>query len=728
MRRRKSNPGLFFRVAAVFCVLTCALGAQAASLRRFVHAEGLAGFNIAGGPPWMSRWFWLGSTALAVLVAWRVNERSHRRREGLLRLAVAERTQDLDRERLRERERNQILEMLVANEPLGTVLDAVTRLIRAECPKAWCAILLKRGDGCQVAAAAGLSREWLLALRIPHAVPFEVWRKSLLGQQPARDPAWKIFATNMAASLPGVVCSRPIGSPEASLGAILLYYPDGTGHSESDARTLDVGERLARVAMEHTRLYDDLHFQAHHDALTSLPNRSLFEERLERALREAEVLSQSLAVLFVDLDRFKQVNDTLSHRVGDLFLCAIATRMKETLRPGDTVARIGGDEFMIILNDVRDGKEAGEIAARVLEAIRQPVVIDEHHIPASASIGIAIFPDDGMDAEKLQRAADAALYCAKDLGRDRIEEFATRNDTLDRVRMDEELRLALRHGYFVVHYQPKVGQDRKLVGFEALVRMNHPRLGQIPPAAFIPIAETSGLIIPLGNWVLEEVCRQVAEWNSRGLGSVAVAVNVSPVQICLPDFADSVAACLLRYGVPASSLELELTESLLISAAEVAQTQLRKLRALGVKLSIDDFGTGYSSLSYLHRLQVDAIKLDKSFVQSIDTDHIAHKLVIAMIGVAHGLGLSVVAEGVETESQRDVLLAAGCPLMQGFLFARPQLAVDLEELLRIDQRGVAPVPELAAGTRGSSSHSSELLQLTTSMQPSGDLAPQAAPV
>jgi EAL domain-containing protein (putative c-di-GMP-specific phosphodiesterase class I) len=256
--------------------------------------------------------------------------------------------------------------------------------------------------------------------------------------------------------------------------------------------------------------------------------------------------------------------------------------------------------------------------------------------------------------------------------------------------MDEEVRLALRDGYFVVHYQPKVGTDRKLAGFEALVRMNHPVLGQVPPGSFIPIAETSGLIVPLGAWVLEESCRQMAEWRARGLGDVPVAVNVSPVQICRADFASSVAQCLERHGVPAATLELELTESLLISATEVAQAQLKALRDLGVQLSIDDFGTGYSSLSYLHRLHVDSIKLDRSFVQSIDTDIIAHRLVQAMIGVAHGLGLSVVAEGVETESQRDALLAAGCPLMQGFLFARPQPAFELDEILRTRERTATP--------------------------------------
>jgi EAL domain-containing protein (putative c-di-GMP-specific phosphodiesterase class I) len=310
------------------------------------------------------------------------------------------------------------------------------------------------------------------------------------------------------------------------------------------------------------------------------------------------------------------------------------------------------------------------------------------------------------------------MYCAKERGGDRAETFSTRNETLDRARMDEEVRVALREGYFVVHYQPKVGADRKLAGFEALVRMNHPVHGQIPPMSFIPVAESNGLIVPLGAWVIDEVCRQIAEWESRGLSPVSVAVNVSPVQIGRSNFAKSVEDCLAHHGVAASSLELELTESLVISAAGLAQEQLRLLRALGVRLSIDDFGTGYSSLSYLHRLPVDAIKLDKSFVHSIDTDLLAHRLVQAMIGVAHGLGLNVVAEGVETESQRNALLQAGCSLMQGFLFSRPQPAGELEGFLR-SAAAVTPGANVRANA---GENGKDLLQLTESMRLNYDMA------
>ncbi|MDP9053875.1 MAG: EAL domain-containing protein [Acidobacteriota bacterium] len=639
-------------------------------------------------------WFWAGLVGLLIatgMTASRERERSYLFRESTLKQAVKERTVALEAERRKEQAGRRILEMLVSNEALGAVLDAVLRSIRLECSHVACAILLKRGDSCHIAAAAGVPGEWLTALRVARAVPFEVWLEPVSGRKPSLDPAWKIFQSHVSGAAPGIVFSRPVRATDAQPGAILFFYPAGTEPREADEEARETGERLARLAVEQNRLYDSLQYQAQHDSLTGLPNRALFEERLVRSVREAEITGQIFAVFFVDLDLFKRVNDTFSHRTGDLFLCEIAMRMKKALRPDDVVARIGGDEFTIVLNNLREKGEATEVAGRVLEAVRQPMFIDGHELGSSASIGIAFFPDDGADAEILQRAADAAMYCAKNLGRDRAEVFSTRNELLDRARMDEELRLALRENYFVIHYQPKVTADRKFAGFEALIRMGHPVHGEIAPLSFIPAAEANGLIVPIGAWALDEVCRQIADWNGLGLSPISVAVNVSPLQICRSDFAKSVECCLRRHNVPPSSLEIELTESLLINAAGVAQGQLRELRKLGVQLSIDDFGTGYSSLSYLHRLPVDGIKLDKSFVQSIDTDPLAHRLVQAMIGVAQGLGLTVVAEGVETEGQREALLQAGCSLMQGFLFSAPHPAAEVAEFLR-PARAVAAEP------------------------------------
>jgi diguanylate cyclase (GGDEF)-like protein len=607
-------------------------------------------------------------------------ERRHLRHEQALERTIRERTEELNRERRTLKERNSIMEMLVSNEALGTVLDAIVRMISAQATGAVCAVLLRHDEGCRIAASTDSRREWLAALQSPHTVPIEIWQKPLWHEDLSRDPAWKPFTRHLNGCVPNTILSWPIANPEISLGVLLLCYPPGTQPGERDSHAAEIGARLVRLAVEHNRFYDDLHFQAHHDVLTGLPNRILFEERLDRSLHEAAVLGQRLAVLFIDLDHFKEINDTLSHRIGDQFLCEVATRIRKALRPGDTVARMGGDEFTVVVNDLKNPREAAEIAARIHEAVRVPIVIDGRELAAGASIGIAVYPDDAKEAEQLQRAADAAMYSAKGQGRDRIQAFASRNDFLDRVRMDEELREALKQGYFAVHYQPKVGVTGELAGLEALIRIKHPRHGLIPPGSFISVAETNGMIVPIGAWVLDEVCRQIAEWESRGLGQISVAVNVSPVQIGRTDFAKTVEACLAQYRVSPRNLELELTESTLVTETEAAQRQIQALRALGVRFSIDDFGSGYSSLSYLHRLNVDSIKLDRSFIQSIDTDQLARGLVQAMIGVAKSLGLNVVAEGVETESQREVLIAMGCPLMQGFLFARPRPAAELESL------------------------------------------------
>jgi diguanylate cyclase (GGDEF)-like protein len=639
----------------------------------------------------------------------RARDRRHMCREQELKNAVRQRTEELEIERIREKERNRILELLVSNEYLEKVLDKVVQLLENEVGGSYCLILLRKSDGWHLgttpgsAAAAGFPRDWRAALASPHSVPFEVWKQPCEFLAPELDPAWGIFTNCLTVCPPAAIRTHPIGSPDLPLGAILLFDKpptptprthwrsadaSGPGKAGPDktsgdiAGILESAARLARVAIEHSHFYDDLQFQAHHDALTGLANRALFEDRLTAALSEARELSQTLALLFVDLDRFKQINDTISHRAGDIFLTEIAGRLRRAVRPGDTVARIGGDEFNILITNIGSQSDAEEIAGRVLDAMGQPMIVDGHSVAGSASIGVAMFPEDGIEAEDLRREADAAMYCAKGLGGNRVQSFGARNQTLDRVRMDRELRVALSDRTFAVHYQPKVAADGHFGGLEALLRLDHPQYGPIGPAQFIPVAEESGLIVPLGAWILDEVCRQMADWRACGMGQISVAVNVSSVQICRPDFARIVQDCLVRHGISPWSIELELTESLLISGAEEPQRQMRQLRALGIRFSIDDFGTGYSSLSYLHRLQVDAIKLDRSFVQSIDTDPAARRLVQAMIGVAESLGLNVIAEGVETEAQRAALIAAGCPMMQGFLFSRPRPAAELEDYLR----------------------------------------------
>jgi len=301
------------------------------------------------------------------------------------------------------------------------------------------------------------------------------------------------------------------------------------------------------------------------------------------------------------------------------------------------------------------------------------------------SIGIAIFPDDGEEARDLQRQADAAMYYAKSLGKNRAQSYAESMQVPDTLRIEQDLREGLREGWFVVHYQPKFTSGGRVAGMEALIRMNHPRQGQILPTQFIPIAESTGLIVPMGAWLISDVCGQIAEWRGRGLDDVRIAVNVSAVQIARLDFAETVAACLATWHLPANCLEVEVTERLAVNADSEEHRQLQRLRGMGIAVSIDDFGTGFSSLSYLHQLRIDGVKLDRSFVQTIATDKGAQQVVRAVIGVARGLGLEVIAEGVETEAQRLELVAAGCSLMQGYLFALPGLPESVEPFLWRDR-------------------------------------------
>ena len=604
-------------------------------------------------------------------------------RERQLEEAVRVRTEELERERLRERAYNGILEQLVSNQPLGAVLDSIARQVRDETNNCRCAVLLKRSSGWHVGAAPGIAPDWVSALRLPQALPFKVWRRDCSWPDVATEAAWGIFLAALSPPRPRAIHSRVIGSGESQMGAVLVFE---TAEPDVDASRLQAAMqaavRLAFVAIEHGNFYEGLSHQAHHDTLTGLPNRVLFEDRLAVAIQEAATARQFMSVISIDIDHFKRINDSISHSAGDVILTQIGSRIRRAIRAFDTVARIGGDEFNVILAGVSSPEDADEISQLVLEAIRQPMLVEGKPVSPTASLGCSMFPADGSDSEDLRRKANAALTCAKNLGRNRVQMFGARIDALDRVRLEHEIRQALEQNWFTVHYQPKIDAGGAFCGLEALLRLTSPTLGPIAPAAFIPVAEESGLIMPLGAWVLSEACRQMSDWHRRGMGWVPVAVNVSPAQISQPGFAREVLDCLHSYGVPPQSLELELTESIVLGGGEEGERHMRELRSIGIRFSIDDFGTGYSSLSYLYRLPVDAIKLDRSFVQAIDKDQAARRLVQAMIGVAEGLGLNVVAEGVETEEQRGALIAAGCLVMQGYLFARPAPACEIERFIR----------------------------------------------
>lgn len=413
---------------------------------------------------------------------------------------------------------------------------------------------------------------------------------------------------------------------------------------------------------------------AHHDELTGLPNRRLLNVRLEHILARAIRDGDEGAVIFVDLDRFKLVNDSLGHGAGDELLTLAAWRIKNNLRTSDFLARFGGDEFTVLLErTTRDG--AARVAANLIEQLSEPFFLSSgEEISIGASIGICLFPKDSTSPQQLLQHADAALYQAKAAGKSTCKFYSSDLTTLanTRLSLESQLRRALNRQEFVVHYQPLVSlQDRRVFGFEALIRWQDPDRGLIAPCDFLPIAEETGLIVPIGQWVMEQACAQMKSWLDAGYQLDALAVNISARQFNRPDFATSVAKALQQSGLEPSCLELEITEGTLMANDAAALATLEALKALGVRLAVDDFGTGYSSLAYLKKLPVDKLKIDRSFVTDIGSDPASAAIVSAIIGLARCLGLSVLAEGIQTEQQRETLLASGCSEGQGFLFARP---------------------------------------------------------
>jgi diguanylate cyclase (GGDEF)-like protein/PAS domain S-box-containing protein len=468
-------------------------------------------------------------------------------------------------------------------------------------------------------------------------------------------------------------------------GAIRWIWDRGFPIHDEETGEVVCYAGIAQDITDRKQLQDRLLREANYDSLTQLPNRVLCYERLRQALIDAKRRNSIVGVLFIDLDRFKAVNDTLGHAAGDQLLEEVSQRLTQQVRANDTIGRLGGDEFAVILSDLVKAQDSASIAEKIIKALAAPLLLDGHEVFVTASVGITIYPHDGEEADTLIRNADAAMYRAKELGKNNYQFFTAEmnQQALEDMLLENDLRRGLERNEFLLHFQPKVSlTGGGITGCEALLRWQHPVRGLVSPARFIPLLEESGLIVPVGEWVIRAACSQIRAWQDAGIAPVPVAINLSARQFRHQDICATVDRALNEYGVDVRFLELEITESVAMQDPESAIVTLRELNAHSTRLAIDDFGTGYSSLSYLKRFPVDSLKLDRSFVVGLPDELDDASIARAVITMAHSLGLKVVAEGVETESQFAFLAANDCDEMQGYYFYRPLPASEFTQLLQ----------------------------------------------
>jgi diguanylate cyclase (GGDEF)-like protein len=501
------------------------------------------------------------------------------------------------------------------------------------------------------------------------------------------DHDWQELITRLGRSDKLLVLKKPFERIEVLQCAHALaakWRNERALHAHIGSLEKDVNERTQGLEAANKQL----RHLATHDSLTSLPNRVLLDDRVSQAIVHAGRAGEGFALCVLDLDRFKLINDSLGHRAGDELLKQVARRLTGAVRSVDTVARLGGDEFVLIIQQVHSKQETEQLARKVLESLHTPVQVGELELHTSASLGIAFYPDDGTSIETLYAHADAAMYCSKQRGGASVECFTPTMNlaTEDRVRFEADLHRALKLEQFELHYQPKYdGATQRIHSVEALIRWRHPERGIVPPDQFIPLAEESGLIVPIGEWVLREACRQQRVWQNQGLPRLRVAVNISALQFRRLDLVDTVARALNDAGIEARYLEIELTETAVMSDPEESVGILERLSRMGVIVSVDDFGTGYSSMSYLRRFPIDKLKIDRSFITNVMTSADDASIVQAIISLAHGLRLKVVAEGIESAEQVSFLRSLGCDQYQGFFFSRPVDAASFERMLRASQ-------------------------------------------
>lgn len=589
-----------------------------------------------------------------------------------------------------------ILEMIATSAPLEDVLDRLMRLVESQLTGIFGSVLLLDKDGGHLhhGAAPSLSKDYTSAIdgvatgpKVGSCGTAAHRREPVIVADIMQDPLWEDYRELAAGHGYRSCWSTPILSHQgAVLGVFAMYSMTVREPTDAETRLIDFTTRIAGIAIERKLAEDRIHFMANHDALTGLPNRALLEDRLSQAILYAQRYDRWVTVVFIDLDNFKLVNDTLGHNAGDELLKTVAARMVECVRATDTVVRLGGDEFVIVLFDQPTNVDLiAETLQKIRMAIAEPVQLGAHRLRATASIGIASYPKDGTNPDALLANADAAMYRAKEFGRDNFQFYAPEFNTTahEKFVLQEELRNALVRSEFTLVYQPQVDlRSGQVFAVEALVRWNHPTRGTIPPTAFIPTAEETGLIVPIGDWVLHEACRQAKAWQDAGLPPMTVCVNVSARQFRERNLISRVVNALTESGLEAGYLELEVTESLIMQDIDLAVATMDELQSLGVQISIDDFGTGYSSLSALKTFPVARLKIDKSFINDLAADENDQAVASAVISLGQKLHLRVIAEGVETDDQVAFLRKNNCDEMQGYHFSKPVSASDIEELLR----------------------------------------------
>ena len=609
---------------------------------------------------------------------------------------------DITRAKMHEALQHRTLEAMAREQPLADVLDLVCREVERIAPEVTASILGVDAQGLlHPLAAPSLPPEYSQALEGVAIGPrvgscgTAAWRNEpVLAGDIATDPLWADYK-QLILPLGYAACwSTPIRNSQGqAVGSFAFYYREIQGERPHPfhQQLVDACTHLCALALEREHARQRIRQLAFYDGLTGLPNRSLLLARADQAIASATRNEEQLAVLFIDLDRFKQVNDSLGHPAGDALLRCIAERLQRQLRASDIAGRLSGDEFVIVLPQC-DADHATATVERLQALLAEPCQIADVALASSASVGIAMFPADGHDMETLLHRADMAMYQAKSSGRGRFRFFSSEMNRLaqERLALETALRQALQADALRLHYQPQIDlESGRLYGVEALARWTHPQLGEISPARFIPLAEECGLIADLGRWALREACRQLADWRARGLEVPAVSVNLSPTSFHNLDLPRMIADTLERHALAPQDLTLELTESILLDTNPSTMKTIAEVHAHGVRLSMDDFGTGYSSLSYLRRLPVSELKLDRSFVADLEHDEAARALSSAILGIGQSLQLTVVAEGVETPTQNLMLREQGYPVAQGYLFARPLTPQELERWL---QDALRPAP------------------------------------